>query len=310
MPGTWPAPRSAIAGKVAMLTSVGTIAMPWAANTAVVSSSSPQACSMQSVPAAAKSRSDSSPKQCAVTRAPSSWAAATASVRAARGQQRGQVAAVAVDPVADELDPAVATARLPADVCRELGRLDLVCVARLVSPRTGQVAAGPDDPRQVFSPIDPPGVRRAPRVADEQRAGVAVGAGLRLGGRLVDRATRVQADVAVRVDEARQHPAAQHLHVGSGTARPGIRDPAVDNPDARARVVRSDEHLPLDPQHRRHARHPSEVAQCAGMRANRRSASIITSGASVCTQWPAPLTVIWRTLGKSAFIAASSWWVT
>ena len=38
-----------------MLTRVGTMAMPCAANCAMVSSSSPVACSMQSVPAAAKS---------------------------------------------------------------------------------------------------------------------------------------------------------------------------------------------------------------------------------------------------------------
>ncbi len=77
---------AAICGKVSMLTSVGTIAMPCRAKASMLSGTSPVACSMQSVPAAAKSCRLCSPKQCAVTRAPSSWAAATASVRTSTGQ--------------------------------------------------------------------------------------------------------------------------------------------------------------------------------------------------------------------------------
>jgi len=77
---------AAIEGKVSMLTSVGTMLICCAAKVAIVASVSPVACSMQSVPASAKSWSDSSSKQCAVTRAPSSWAAAIASVRTSTGQ--------------------------------------------------------------------------------------------------------------------------------------------------------------------------------------------------------------------------------
>ena len=69
-----------------MLTSVGTMAMPCAAKASMLSGTSPVACSMQSVPAAAKSWRLCSPKQWAVTRAPSSWAAATASVSTSGGQ--------------------------------------------------------------------------------------------------------------------------------------------------------------------------------------------------------------------------------
>ncbi len=53
----------------------------------MVSSVSPVACSMQSMPASTRSRIESSPKQWAVTRAPLSWAAFIAWSSAQRGQQ-------------------------------------------------------------------------------------------------------------------------------------------------------------------------------------------------------------------------------
>ncbi len=59
-----------MAGKLAMLTRVGTIATPRSASSGMVSEVSPVPCSMQSIPASTRSRIESSPKQCAVTRAP------------------------------------------------------------------------------------------------------------------------------------------------------------------------------------------------------------------------------------------------
>ena len=84
-----------------------------AAISAMTSSVSPVPCSMQSTPAATSSATACSPKQCAVTRAPTSCAPAIASAATSAGQQRREVAGVAVDPVADDLDPAVAAAGLP-----------------------------------------------------------------------------------------------------------------------------------------------------------------------------------------------------
>ena len=117
--GTWPRRPPAMAGKVAMLTSVGTIATPCAGEQRRwCRSVSPVACSTQSMPASTRSRSESSAKQCAVTRAPSACAAAIAAASASARPAGGQVAGVAVDPVADQLDPAVAAAGLLAHVRR------------------------------------------------------------------------------------------------------------------------------------------------------------------------------------------------
>ena len=192
------------------------MAMPCSAKVSMESSRSPVACSMQSMPAAARSRRDSSPKQCAVTRTPSSCAAAIASATAWRDQLGREVADVAVDPVADELDPAVAAVRLEPDVADELVLLDLVGVVADVAAGAGDVPAGADDLRQVVALVDPVRVAGLARVADEQRAAVAVGDRLLLG--LVARhgAVGPEADVAVGVDEAREHPALERLHVGSG----------------------------------------------------------------------------------------------
>jgi hypothetical protein len=52
---------------------------------------------------------------------------------------RGEVAGVAVDPVADELDPAVARAGLDAHLVDELLGLDLPGVVADVAPRAGDV---------------------------------------------------------------------------------------------------------------------------------------------------------------------------
>ena len=62
--------------------------------------------------------------------------------------------------------------------------------------------AGADHPRQVVAVVHPAGVDGHAGVAQQQRARVAVGDRLLLGGRLVDAALLVEPDVAVRVDQA------------------------------------------------------------------------------------------------------------
>ena len=69
-------------------------------------------------------------------------------------------------------------------------------------------------PRQVVAVVDPVRVDGGAGVADEQGPGVAVGERLLLGGRLVDGAVGAETDVAVRVDEAGQHPAGDGLRGG------------------------------------------------------------------------------------------------
>ena len=76
---------AAMSGKVAMLMSVGTIGTCCSTNRGMCRGSSPVACSMQSMPASSMSSRVSSAKQCAVTLAPSSWAARTASRTPAAG---------------------------------------------------------------------------------------------------------------------------------------------------------------------------------------------------------------------------------
>ena len=97
---------------------------------------------MQSMPAATRSGSASVPNVCAVTRAP------FVGRRDRRLQSVGrpcgaEVAQAAVDPVADELHPAVAAAGLGTHLRREVGRLDLDREAGDVAARGGDVPAGP-----------------------------------------------------------------------------------------------------------------------------------------------------------------------
>ena len=120
---------------------------------------------------------------------------------------RRQVTAVAGDPVADQLDPAVAALRLLDDVRRELVGLDLVGVAADVAPGAREVPAGPDQAGQVVALLHPTGVAGRSAVAQEQRTGVAVGDRLPLGLRVLDGAVRSETDVAVRVDQAGHDPA-------------------------------------------------------------------------------------------------------
>ena len=219
-----------------MLTRVGTIAIPCAAKESMVSGSRPVACSMQSVPAAAKSRSESGPKQWAVVRAPSSCAAATASLRTSAGQQgsRSPVSRSIQSPTSlTQPSPAAGLDAHPLD---ELLGLDLPGVVADVAPGASDVPPGSDDLGQVVALVDPAGVGGRPGVPDEQGAVVAVGDGLRLGGRVVDGSVPVEPDVAVGVDHARDEPAAQGLHVvpGAGGALEG--DPAARPPTPRGRT--------------------------------------------------------------------------
>ena len=85
----------------------------------------------------------------------------------------------------------------------ELVGLDLVGEVADVALGAGDVATGPDQPRQVLALVDPGGVGGRAAVAQQQRPGVPVGDRLLLGGLLVDGAVLVEPDVAVRVDQPR-----------------------------------------------------------------------------------------------------------
>ena len=181
----------------------------------------PVPCSMQSMPASISPGSTVSPKQCAVTRAPCSCAVAIAAANGLGRERRRQVAVVAGDPVADQLDPAVAALRLLGDVRRQLVGLDLVGVVADVALGAGDVPAGADQPRQVVAVVDPAGVGGRAAVADQQGAAVAV------GDRLLPRSPRrsmapcvVEPEVAVRVDQPGHDPA---LGGGLGAGRPARR---------------------------------------------------------------------------------------
>ena len=127
-------------GKLSSCLTVGTSATPLATIASMRSADSPVPCSMQSMPEPIRSGSASSPKTCAVTRAPSACAACHRGVQRLAGPRRGQVAGLPLDPVADELDPAVAAAGLLGDVGRQLVGLDLVGVVADVALRCGRCA--------------------------------------------------------------------------------------------------------------------------------------------------------------------------
>ena len=84
---------------------------------------------------------------------------------------RGEVADLAVDPVADELDPAVAAVCLEPHVPDQLVLLDLVGVVADVAAGAGDWRPGADDLGQVLALVDPPRVAGLSRVTDEERAG-------------------------------------------------------------------------------------------------------------------------------------------
>ena len=175
-----------------------------------------------------------------MTRAPASCAAATRLGQDVDGPQRRQVAGLPVDPVGDELDPPVAPRRLAADLLDQAVGLDLRGVAPLVAAGPGDVPARPDQPRQVVAVVDPAGVGGAAGVAQQQRAGVAVGQRLLLRRLPVGRPRRDQTDVAVGVDEPGEGPALERRVDGSRRAVVG--DPAVEDPRLVADLLGSDEH--------------------------------------------------------------------
>ena len=141
------------------------------------------------------------------------------------GRERGgQVALLAGDPVADELDPPVAALRLLRDVGGELLGLDLVGVVADVALGPGDVPARPDQPREVLAVVDPRRVGGRAAVADEQGAAVPVGDRLPLGLLVADRPVVVEAQMAVRVHQPRDDPSLRH---GLGTCLPLVGDPPV-----------------------------------------------------------------------------------
>ncbi len=141
--------------------------------------------------------------------------------------QRGQVAGVAVDPVADQLHPAVAEPGLLLHRGHQAGRLDLDADVTQVALRPGDVLPGADEPRQVVAALHHPVVHRHAGVPQQQRAGVPVLGGLPEQRLLVGPpATGRQPDVAVAVDQPGQHPAAVGDGLGAGQRL--VRQPPVD----------------------------------------------------------------------------------
>src|SRR5690606_25421939 len=122
------------------------------------------------------------------------------------GEGRGQVAFVAGDPVAHQLDPAVAAPRLLSGRCSQVFRLDLLGVVTDVAAGAGDVAPRPDEARQILTLVHEASVSRRAAVTDQQRASIPVGE--RLAHRLpVTHGTGfVQTEVAVRVDQTGDDP--------------------------------------------------------------------------------------------------------
>src|SRR6185312_3824839 len=90
--------------------------------------------------------------------------------------------------------------------------LDREPAAVPLGPR--QMAAGPDDAREVMVIVEASGVDRRPAVAQQQRADASLGFGLCDRFVEVGRAVFAQPDVAMRVDETGHYPAAVENSVG------------------------------------------------------------------------------------------------
>ncbi len=132
------------------------------------------------------------------------------------GPARREVTGVAVDPVADELDPPVARPGLQAHPLDEVLGLDLPRVVADVAPGPRDVPAGADDARQVGAVVDPAGVRRRAGVADEEGAGLAVA---RAPGPRRSRGRRLRARRGRRGSGRRRAPAAPTRRCGSPRGR-------------------------------------------------------------------------------------------
>ena len=154
---------------------------------------------------------------------------------------RREIAELAVDPVGGDLDPAVAVrppgvrprrpARPVRPRCRARGcsAWDGRCAGRRGSAAAGRRATAPSGCR----PASP---RRA-AAARRRRGPCAPAAPAPRGSGSCPR--RRQPDVAVRVDEARQHPAAARDRVGVA-ARPVEGQAAVDEPRVALGLVRQE----------------------------------------------------------------------
>lgn len=203
----------------------------------MVSSVRPVPCSMQSMPALIKPGSASSLKTCAVTRALAlSVCRVDGGFEHVIGPQRGKIADLTVDPVTDQLDPAVTAAGLLGYRCRQLGFVfELDREAGDVTLGSGQVPSGADDAGQVFVVVKAAGVGRRAAVPQQQRADVTFGLGL--SDRLVefDVAVFPKPDMAVRVDQPGQDPAA--VKDGVGSCHRFGANAAVDDPQLDRRLV-------------------------------------------------------------------------
>src|SRR5699024_1090972 len=119
---------------------------------------------------------------------------------------RHQVAGITLDPVTDQLHPAVATLRLLGYVRRQLGGLELVGVVPDVALGPGRVAAGANEPGQGIALPHPARVRGGSTVTKQPRACVPVGGRLALALVVVGSPLGVQADVTVSIDEPWDDP--------------------------------------------------------------------------------------------------------
>ena len=192
-----------------------------------------------------------SPKQWAVTRAPCSWAAAIAAANASAGNDGARSPVVARDPVADELDPAVAALRLLGDVRRRgrparprgrscgcsagCGR----CAGRPGSAAAGRRGRGSSGCRPASRSRAAAARRRRGRRSPAPRSSSSSTA-----------PCVVEADVAVRVDQPGHDPA-----LGRPCSAPALRlvgDPPVD--DVQVARLAVGQHRSAEPQSVCHAR--------------------------------------------------------
>ena len=200
-------------------TTVGTRATPWAAIWSMSRGDSPVPCSMQSMPGVDQVG------QRLLAEDVGGDPGAPLVGRRHRGlerlprPQRREVAGLALDPVADELDPAVAAlgllrdVRRPARRARPRGRSCGCSASGRARWRPARISRGRSSRSwiQDVSAAEP-----ASRM--QQRAGVAVGERLLLLDLGRHGAVRVEPDVAVRVDEPGDDPA-----LGDELGRPAAR---------------------------------------------------------------------------------------
>ena len=151
-----------------------------------------------------------------------------------------QVADAPVDPVPHQFDPAVTVPGLLAHRLNQALGFDFVGEAAQVAPGPGNVPARADQDRKFLAALHPSRIGRRARIPDQQRAGVEVGKCLFLRHGGLHRTGRTQPDVAVGVDEPRQHPAVKHpVRRWRG---PMESEPAVHRPQSAPHPVRRSQH--------------------------------------------------------------------